>query len=65
MIIMDLQFSLCLEPDICYPVIDVLKSQLLQLPMCEMQMEFNTRSKYVLDLVLDTRIFLLVGIGVN
>ncbi|XP_071123195.1 uncharacterized protein [Mytilus edulis] len=42
LIIWDLQFSICLEPDVCHPVENVLKSQLIPIPLCEMKMEFNS-----------------------
>jgi hypothetical protein len=45
MMIIDLTFSICLEPDMCDPVIEVFSNQLLPEPICKMAMEYLAKSK--------------------
>lgn len=47
LIILDFQFNICLERNICDPVVYVFKSQVLPIPLCVMNMEFKTESKFI------------------
>ncbi|XP_071123204.1 uncharacterized protein [Mytilus edulis] len=44
LIILDFQFNICLERNICDPVVYVFKSQVLPIPLCVMNMEFKTEN---------------------
>ncbi|XP_063420822.1 uncharacterized protein LOC134706043 [Mytilus trossulus] len=47
--IIDLDFSVCLEKNLCFPTLTVFKDQLIPQPLCDLEMEFKSKNASLFD----------------